>query len=152
MVHATSTYSTIVVRSVKRAVAIFASRNARAGRALDFLGFEARRRTPSNLGRPFHVLRGDLKINEISPKFAIRLRGADAPQASLLIDCVAGNGTRIIQPRTKMTAGDDGVIRFQIDLDQRTERVEFRLWEGQSQPLFFEAIELRSIAEKSEPG
>ena len=82
---------------------------------------------------------------------AIQLRGAAAPQASLLIDCAAQYGTRSICPRTLMTADDDGVIRFRIDLDQRTEKVEFRFWQGCQLPVFFEALELRPTNDCTRP-
>jgi hypothetical protein len=78
---------------------------------------------------------------------AIQLRGTGAPQASVLIDCVAELGTHIICPRTQMTADDDGIIRFRIDLDRRAEKVELRFWQGCSQPLFFEAAKLQPITD-----
>jgi hypothetical protein len=76
-----------------------------------------------------------------------QLRGAGAFRATPIIDCTEKSGTKIIRAKTKITADDDGVIRFQIELDHRAEQVEIRFWGGCSQPLFFELMQLQLITD-----
>jgi hypothetical protein len=78
---------------------------------------------------------------------AVQLRGAGAAGATLTIDCAEKLGTAALRARTPATADDNGVIRFQIDLDHRAEHLEVRIWEGSAEPVFFESLELTRVAD-----